>query len=138
MDENMENHMNKKIFGLTFSALLLVLCVCANAQQPAKMPRIGYLTGTSLSVASARTDAFRQGLREAGYIEGKNIVIEWRSWEGKQDRQPPFAADLVNQKVDVIVAVGAGDVRVARERAPRFPSSWLRLAIQLAAALLPV
>jgi putative ABC transport system substrate-binding protein len=117
----MEDHMNRKVFGLVFSAMLLALCVCADAQQPAKMPRIGYLTGTSLSVASARTDAFRQGLRDAGYIEGKNIVIEWRSWEGKPDRQRPFAADLVKQKVDVIVAVGAGDVRVAREATSTIP-----------------
>jgi putative ABC transport system substrate-binding protein len=117
----MEDHMNRKVFGLAFSAMLLALCVCADAQQPAKMPRIGYLTGTSLSVASARTDAFRQGLRDAGYIEGKNIVIEWRSWEGKPDRQRPFAADLVKQKVDVIVAVGAGDVRVAREATSTIP-----------------
>jgi putative ABC transport system substrate-binding protein len=113
--------MNKKLFGLTLSAALLALCVSAEAQQPGKVPRIGYFTGTSVSVASARTEAFLQGLRDLGYVEGKNIVIDWRSWEGKQDRQRPFAADLVNQKVDVIVAVGAGDVRVAREATATIP-----------------
>jgi putative ABC transport system substrate-binding protein len=113
--------MIRKIFGFTFSATLLALCVSAEAQQPAKVPRIGYFTGTSLSVASARTEAFLQGLRDLGYVEGKNIIIEWRSWEGKQDRQRPYAADLVNQKVDVIVAVGAGDVRVAREATSTIP-----------------
>jgi putative ABC transport system substrate-binding protein len=113
--------MNRKLFGFVLSALILALCVSVKAQQPAKMQRIGYLTGTSLSVASVRTEAFRQGLRDAGYVEGKNIVIEWRSWEGKQDRQRPFADDLVNQKVDVIVAVGGGDVRVAREATSTIP-----------------
>jgi len=113
--------MNSKIFGFTFSATLLALCVAAEAQQSAKVPRIGYFTGTSLSVASTRTEAFLQGLRDLGYVEGKNIIIEWRSWEGKQDRQRPYAADLVNLKVDVIVAVGAGDVRVAREATSTIP-----------------
>jgi putative ABC transport system substrate-binding protein len=113
--------MNRKIFSFALGATLLALCVSAEAQQPAKVPRIGYFTGTSLSVASARTEAFLQGLRDLGYVEGKNIIIEWRSWEGKQDRQRPYAADLVNQKVDVIVAVGAGDVRVAREATSTIP-----------------
>jgi putative ABC transport system substrate-binding protein len=113
--------MNTKIFGLALSAMFLALCASSEAQQPAKVPRIGYFTGTSLSVASARTEAFLQGLRDLGYVEGKNIIIDWRSWEGKQDRQRPFAADLVNQKVDVIVAVGAGDVRVAKEATSTIP-----------------
>lgn len=113
--------MTRKIFGFALGATLLALCVSAEAQQSAKTPRIGYFTGTSLSVASTRTEAFLQGLRDLGYVEGKNIVIEWRSWEGKQDRQRPFAADLVNQKVDVIVAVGAGDVRVAKEATATIP-----------------
>jgi putative ABC transport system substrate-binding protein len=69
----------------------------AEAQQPKKVPRIGYLTGTSLSANSGRTDAFRQGLRDLGYVDGKSIVIEWRSAEGKGDRLPGLAAELVSR-----------------------------------------
>ena len=78
---------------------LLGFAVVTEAQQPAKVPRIGYLAGVSPSVNSDRIEAFRQGLRDLGYVEGKNIVIEWRSWEGKQDRLPSLAAELVHLKV---------------------------------------
>ena len=113
--------MRKEFVGLTLSTMLFALCVPAEAQQLAKVHRIGYLTGASLSAMAARTESFRQGLRQLGYIEGKNIVIEWRSWEGKQDRQRPFAAELVRLKVDVIVAVGSGDIRAAKEATAAIP-----------------
>ena len=71
---------------VTLCAILFSLCFPAVAQQPTKVPRIGYLTGASLSANSARHEAFRQGLRQLGYVEGKNIVIEWRSAEEKLDR----------------------------------------------------
>jgi putative ABC transport system substrate-binding protein len=71
------------IIGLALSALLLALCVPASAQQPAKVPRIGYLTNTPLTADQELQDAFRQGMRDLGYVEGKNIVIEWRSGEGR-------------------------------------------------------
>jgi putative ABC transport system substrate-binding protein len=74
------------------------------------------------SLSSSRgTEAFRQGLRDLGYVEGKTIVIEWRSAEGKRDRQRAFAAELVHLKVDVIVAVGAGDIRAAKEATTTIP-----------------
>ena len=101
-----------------FSILLVVAVVveAAQAQQPKKVPRIGYLTGPSRSAnARARTEAFRQGLRELGYIEGKNIVIEWRHAEGKLDRLPALAAELVRLKVDVIVTGGPTATRAAKE-----------------------
>jgi putative tryptophan/tyrosine transport system substrate-binding protein len=69
--------MKKKINVLTLSAMLFALCFPADAQQPNKVPRVGFLTGAPLSSQSARNEAFRQGLRELGYVEGKNIVIEW-------------------------------------------------------------
>ena len=68
--------------------MLLAVAVIAEAQQPKKVPRIGYLSGGSPSANPARAEAFRQGLRELGYVEGKNIVIEWRYAEGKLDRIP--------------------------------------------------
>ena len=102
------------------SAMLFVLSVPAQSQQPTKVTRIGYLVGPS-SASTARYEAFRQGLRELGYVEGKNIVIEWRSSEGNRDRQRALVAELVGLKVDVIVAVGAGDVRIAKDATATIP-----------------
>jgi putative ABC transport system substrate-binding protein len=93
----------------------------AEAQQPTKIPRIGYLTGASLSSQSANTEALQQGLRELGYVEGKNIVIEWRGADGNRDRQRALAAELVRLKVDVIVASGGGDTRAAKEVTTTIP-----------------
>ena len=101
--------------------MLFALCSSAEAQQPTKVPRIGYLTGVSLSANSARIEAFRQGLRELGYVEGKNIVIEWRSAEGKLDRLPALAAELVRLKVDVIVTAGPPATRAAKEATITIP-----------------
>jgi putative ABC transport system substrate-binding protein len=112
--------MKRKITVLTLCAMLLALGFPAEAQQPTKIPRIGFL-GDSASTNPARNEAFRQGLRDLGYVEGKNIVIEWRFWEGKQDRQRALAAELARLKVDVIVAVGSGDIRAAKEASPTIP-----------------
>ena len=110
----------RSVFGLTLCAMLFALCFSAEAQQPIKVPRIGYLI-TSLSAAAASTDAFRQGLRELGYAEGRNIIVEWRSDEGKRDRQRALVAELLRLKVDVIVAVGSGDIRAAKEATATIP-----------------
>ena len=113
--------MNRKIFCLALCALLFALGVSAQAQQPAKVPRIGYLTNESLSALSARTEAFRQGLRELGYLEGKNIVIEWRDAEGKLDRLNELAVELVRLRVDVIVTAGGLATRSAKEATMTIP-----------------
>ena len=86
---------NPGLLSILFEVVLLAVAVIAEAQQLEKIPRIGYLGGTSYSVNSARVEAFRQGLRELGYVEGKNIAIEWRYAEGKLDRLPTLAAELV-------------------------------------------
>jgi len=83
--------------------MLLVLCVSAEAQQANKIPRIGFLGASSPSFYTTRIETFRQGLRELGYVEGKNIAIEYRFAEGKVDRLPELAAELVRLKVDIIV-----------------------------------
>jgi len=113
----------KKTSGLSMLVIVALLgcAVVTEAQQPAKVPRIGYLAGVSPSVNSDRIEAFRQGLRDLGYVEGKNIVIEWRSWEGKQDRLPSLAAELAHLKVDAIVAVGSSDIRSAKEATATIP-----------------
>ncbi len=113
--------MKKKVTVRTFCAMLLALCFSVDAQQPTKSPRIGFLIGTSPSANAARIEAFRQGLREIGYVEGKNIVIEWRYAEGKPDRLPALAAELVRLKVDVIVTGAATATRAAKEATVTIP-----------------
>ncbi len=87
-----------------------------------KFPRIGFLVPASLSAVSVRTEAFRRGLRDLGYVEGQNVTIEWRSAEGKLDRLPGLAAELVSLKVDIIVAAG-GDppVRAVKQATHTIP-----------------
>ena len=102
--------MKQKVVILTLSALLLALCVPVSAQQSTTIPRIGYLNAVSPSTTSDRIASFRQGLRELGYVEGKNIIIEYRYGEGKVALLPELAADLVRLKVDIIVAAGGTNV----------------------------
>ncbi len=113
---------NRKLAGIV--ALVVTLTVCgarAETQHPKKGPRIGYLGATSPSTNAARIEAFRQGLRELGYVEGKNIVIEWRHAEGKFDRFPALAAELVRLKVDIIITGGPPATRSAREATSTIP-----------------
>ncbi|TMA91467.1 MAG: hypothetical protein E6J74_22090 [Deltaproteobacteria bacterium] len=105
--------------AIVLGALLCALCVPAEAQQPTKIPRIGYLGGATSN--AARIEAFRQGLRELGYMEGKNLVIDWRYAEGKPDRERAIAAELVRLKVDVIVTVGSTATRAAKEATATIP-----------------
>ena len=99
-------HMRNKIFCLALSAMLFAFSSPAAAQQPKKVPQIGILTPVPVSARVNVFEAFRKGLRELGYIEGKNIAIEIRSAEGKQERFPALAAGLVRLKVDIIVVAG--------------------------------
>ena len=102
--------LNALLWAISFlGALLFALCVSVEAQQPTKIPRIGFLIAASPSSVSPRLKAFRQGLRELGYVEGKNIVIEWRYAEGKLDRLPALAAELVRLKIDIIVTGASGN-----------------------------
>ena len=105
----------------SLTALPLTFSVSAEAQQPTKIPRIGYLGGNSPSSNSDRIEAFRQGLRELGYVEGENIVIEGRHHEGKLDRLPALAAELVRLKVDIIITVGSPAARAAKEATVTIP-----------------
>jgi putative ABC transport system substrate-binding protein len=113
--------MIKKIKLLALCSVLLALSFPAQAQQPAKIPRIGFLIGSSPSANAARIEAFRQGLRELGYVEGKNFVIEFRSAEGKVDRLPELAAEIVRLKVDVIVTTGPIINRPVKEATSTIP-----------------
>jgi len=113
--------MSKKILIWLMVAIFLTTVSPAGAQQPAKVPRIGRLSGASLSATAARIKAFRQGLRDLGYVEGKNISIEYRFAEGKRDRLPGLAAELVYLKVDIIVTAGPPATRAAKEATNTIP-----------------
>ena len=111
----------KSVFCFALGAMLYAFCVCADAQQANKVPRIGYLSAPPLSVSATRNEAFRQGLRELGYVEGKNIVIEWRSAEGKSERLPALVAELVRLQVDIIVTGGGAATRATKEATATIP-----------------
>jgi putative ABC transport system substrate-binding protein len=113
--------MRKPVLSILFVVVLLAVGAIAEAQQPAKITRIGYLDAVSLSVNAARVEAFRQSLRKLGYVEGKNIFIEWRSADGKLDRLPALAAELVHLKVDIIVTGGRSATRAAKEATSTIP-----------------
>jgi len=110
--------MKRKITVLTLWVLLLALWLPAEAQQPTKVARIGYQSAGS---SGEREEAFRQGLRELGHVEGQKIVIEWRFAQGKPDQVPRNAAELVRLKVDVIGTGGATDTRAAKAATSTIP-----------------
>ena len=112
----------KQFFSIFLIVAVVVVAAIAQAQQPAKIPRIGLSRyDVSFAAISARIEAFRQGLRELGYVEGKNIVIEWRYAEGKIDRLPALAAELVRLKVDVIVSAAPPGTRAAKQATATIP-----------------
>jgi putative ABC transport system substrate-binding protein len=114
------NSKKAKVVGVALCAMLVALCVPVEAQPLERVPRVGFLT-SSPSVFPDRNEAFRQGLRDLGYVEGKNIVIEWRYAEGKPDRYPGLAAELVRLKVDVIVAGSPTTAVILKEATTTIP-----------------
>ena len=112
--------MNKKIIRLVVTCLLVAVRL-ASAQETKKIPRIGYLTAASRAANSGRFETFKQGLRELGYVEGKNLTIEPRFADYKSERLPALAAELVNLKVDVIVTGGRGATRPAKNATVAIP-----------------
>src|ERR687887_231086 len=101
--------MSKRVIRLALAAMFLGFCFSAEAQQTTKV--VAYFTAAPLSAIKHRTEAFRQGLCDVGYIEGKSIFIEWRSADGKLDRLPALAAELIQRKVDIIVTAGGAVTR---------------------------
>jgi putative ABC transport system substrate-binding protein len=120
------------------ATLLLTTATIANAQQPAKLPRIGVLLALSHSAIADRIEAFRQGLRDLGYMEGKNIALDYQHADGKFDRLPDLAAELVRLKVDVIVTGGPTATRPAKAATSSILSSWLRIPIRWATGSSPL
>ena len=102
--------------------MLFALCLPADAQQPPKIPRIGYLSGTGdSSNPGPYVEALRQGLRDLGHIDGKNIMIEFRGAEGKLDRIPDIVNELVQLNVDILVLPIASAIRTAKQATKTIP-----------------
>jgi len=113
--------MSKAIVCLTLCAMLFALCLPAEAQQPAKIPRIGVLSLGPAAIPSTRVEAFRQGLRDLGYVEGKNLAIEYRFAEGNFKRLRELAADLVALKVNVIMTWGTPQILAVKQATNTIP-----------------
>src|SRR5439155_13125335 len=116
--------MTKKILLLALSALLMTLSFPAQAQQPAKVPRIGFVSGRGSptpTTPDTSADAFRQGLRDLGYVEGNNILVEYRYIEAKRDRIPGIVAELVQLNVDVFVSPTQSVIRAAKQATKTIP-----------------
>jgi len=113
--------MGKRIFRLALGVLLLAFSFPARAQQSEKILRIGYLGNSSPALERDFVDAFRQGLRDLGYAEGHNILIEYRWAEGRYDRLPEFAAELVRLKVDVLLTAGTPGALAAKQATQTIP-----------------
>jgi putative ABC transport system substrate-binding protein len=113
--------MKKKITVLNLCAMLFALSFSAHAQQPTRVPRIGILPPGPISERMHLWEAFRQGLRELGYVEGQNIILIFPSGEVKPERFPHLAAELVTFKVDVIVAATTAAARAAKEATKTIP-----------------
>ena len=118
--EAIGNSKQAKVLGFALSAMLFVLCYSVEAQQPAKVPRIGFLLASSPG-RDPRIEGFRQGLRELAYVEGKNIAIEWRYAEGNEELVPKLAAELVQLNVEIIVTDGTNVTRAAKNATKTIP-----------------
>ena len=109
------------VLSILFLVVLLDVAVIAEAQPLTKHSRIGFLNVGTPATSPARQEVFRQGLRDLGYLEGKNIVVEWRSAEGKAGRLPELAAELVRLNVEIIVTVGPTDTQVVKKATNMIP-----------------
>jgi len=133
--EGREKYMKKKITVLTLYVLLLALCFPAEAQVPKKIPLVGFIVPGSPSSYAARIEAFQQSLRDLGYVEGKNINIEYRYAEGKFDRVPDLAAEMVRLKVDMIVTGDTPAIQAVKKTTTTIPIVMGNVADAIAAGL---
>lgn len=127
--------MMRQIFWVPLCALLLALGVPVEAQQPKKISRVGYLAAVSAAADAPRLEAFRQGLRDLGYIEGQNMIIEYRHAGGGFERLPELAAELVGQKPDVLVAVTTNAAQAAKKATTTIPIVFMGVTDPVTAGL---
>ncbi len=126
--------MNRKLSWL-LTVLVLASGHLAEAQQPKKIPRVGYLAAVSASADAPRLEAFRQGLRDLGYIEGQNLIIEYRHEAGGFERLPDLAAELVRLKIDVLVAVTTNAALAAKKTTGTIPIVFMGVTDPVTAEL---
>jgi putative ABC transport system substrate-binding protein len=124
--------MKKNLFQLTLWALLFALCFPAEAQQPKKVPRIGFVSGSP----GPDVQGFQQGLRELGYVEGKNILVEYRYYEGVTERSPSLVTELVQFKVDILVVSQLAAIRAAKQLTRTIPIVMVTTADPVAIGLI--
>src|SRR5882672_924250 len=127
--------MGTKLHRLLLCALLFALGAPVEAQQPKKVPRVGYLAAVSASADAPRLDAFRQGLRDLGYIEGQTIIIDYRHEDRLFERLPNLAAELVGLNIDVLVAVTTNAAVAAAKSAGTVPVVFMGVTDPVAAGL---
>ena len=130
-----EKDMKKKITVLALGAMLFALCGSVDAQQTGKVPRIGFLDSSIASASAVLVESFRQELSKLGWIEGKNIAIEYRFAEGQPKRQPELAGELVRLKVDLIVVSGIGVALAAKKATTTIPIVMTRAGDPVALGL---
>src|SRR5947207_12870450 len=128
--------MNKKIVVSFLATLILVSVHFGEAQQPKKLPRIGFLGSSTAALEENLVGPFREGLRDLGYVEGKNILIEYRWAEGKYDRFPALIGELVAQKVDIIVTAGTPASLAVKKAAPSIPLVMLAVGDPIGTGLI--
>jgi len=134
---NLKSVLRNLKYTILMAAVLLARCLPAEAQQPTKMPRIGFVSGTGdPNTPGFQVEAFRQGLRELGYIEGKNILIEYRYVEAKVDRIPNLVAELMQLKVDVFISGHPVAIRAAKEATKSIPIVIMALGDPVAEGLI--
>ncbi len=127
--------MRRKSSWFLVGTLLCALCAAAHAQQQKKVPRVGYLAAVSAAADAPRLQAFRQGLRELGYVEGQNIIVEYRHQDREFERLPDVAAELVLLNVDAIVAVTTNAALAARKATGTIPIVFMGVTDPVAAGL---
>ena len=135
VDKDREKDMKRKITILALCAMLFALCVSAEAQQPGKILRIGFLDNSTAAGSAVLVEAFRQEMSKLGWIEGKNLTIEYRFAEQKNERVPELAADLVRLKVDVIVAAATPVALAAKSATTNIPTVMVSAGDPVAAGL---
>ena len=117
-----ESQVKRKITVIALSAMLFALCGSGDAQQTGKIFRIGFMDGSTPSGSAGLLDTFRQEMGKLGWVEGKNITIEYRFAEQKNDRLPGLAAELVRLQVDLIVVFGGAEALAAKGVTTTIPS----------------
>ena len=131
----MRPNKTSKIFSLILGALLFAFCFAVRGQAAEKIARIGYMAAPTSSAELPRIDAFRQGLRALGYVEGHNIAIDYRFADGKFERLPEVAAELVRLKVDVLIAVSTNAALVAKRATSTIPILFIGVSGPIEAGL---